>query len=291
MYGKILVPLDGSELAEAALQYSAVLATKLHSRIIVFSVCNEGERIERPLKLYLDKVTEDLYNQGIETISELSYGNPADQIIDFAEKANADLVVMSSHGHGGTSRWRFGGVSSKVMNESYIPLLLIRTSIATTPPPVTYPTRILVPLDGSELSEISLQHAIGLAAIGSTEIVLFRVDDPTELDTLHHNTRSEKHTTAENRNGREQEIRDYLARLKSDLGTEGVLVHTESTNDKPAEGIIKYAESHEISMIAITSHGSSQQQYWAFGSVANKVVQGTSRPILLSRPRPCVLSP
>lgn len=290
MYGRILVPLDGSELAEAALEYSAALATKLHSKIIVFSVCNEGERIERPLKLYLDKVTEDLYNRSIEAISELSYGDPADQIIDFTEKANVDLIVMASHGHGGTSRWRFGGVSSKVMNESYIPLLLVRTSIATTPTLITYPTRILVPLDGSELSETSLKHALSLTIIGHTEIVLFRVNDSDEADAID-NTQSEQQSIGNKRNGREQEIQDYLAGLKNNIETEGVLVHTECTNGKPAEGIIKYAESHDISMIAITSHGRSQQQYWAFGSVANKVVQGTSRPILLSRPRPCVLSP
>ena len=156
MYGRILVPLDGSELAEAALDYSATLAAKLHSKIIVFSVCNEGERIERPLRLYLDKVTEDLYNRGIEAISEIIYGDPADQIIDYAEKANIDLIVMSSHGHGGTSRWRFGGVSSEVMNESYIPLLLIRTSIATTPTLITYPTRILVPLGNSGCNEAAV---------------------------------------------------------------------------------------------------------------------------------------
>ena len=134
MYEKILVPLDGSELAEVALPYAEELASRLKTEVILFQVvpiayhvyaAGEGsakipytDEEMKPLKAsaqdYLEKVASRLEGTGITTRSEVTVGTAADEIIKLADETNTGLVTISTHGRSGISRWALGSVADKV---------------------------------------------------------------------------------------------------------------------------------------------------------------------------------
>ncbi|MFQ6014771.1 MAG: universal stress protein [Anaerolineae bacterium] len=133
MYKKILVPLDGSEVAEAIVPHVEAVATPLQAEIILLRVVPpsgvspttvQEEDIEA--RSYLDKVAAGLRQKGIKTSSVVRYGQAAEEILDYAGVNSIDLIAMSTHGRGGVSRWVFGSVAEKVLRGTAIPILLIR---------------------------------------------------------------------------------------------------------------------------------------------------------------------
>ena len=126
MYERILVPLDGSELAEGALPYVEEVAARLNSEVILFTVCVAGDCLERPMRAYLEKKAEELEPLGIKASLLVAEGNVANEILDFAEKNNIGLIIISTHGRSGISRWALGSVADKVLHCSVVPVMLFR---------------------------------------------------------------------------------------------------------------------------------------------------------------------
>jgi nucleotide-binding universal stress UspA family protein len=141
MYKKILVPLDGSELAEKALGHAEELAKTFDAEIILFEVSpllpiygapelvmplvvdeKQTERAER----YLTNLAEDMKKRGFKVRAEVKTGlQVAAEIIDFAKENGVDLIVMCTHGHSGITRWVLGSVAHKVLTRAETPILLI----------------------------------------------------------------------------------------------------------------------------------------------------------------------
>ena len=155
MYERILIPLDGSKVGEAALPMIEELISKLAPQLSVevtllqivaqlshWVVAGEtGARIpytERELEIlkkeaqgYLDKAGEALKSPGASVSTEVRFGSPADEIIKFSEEMNADLIAMSTHGRSGLSRWAFGSVTEKVLRIGTKPMLTVRAPQGT----------------------------------------------------------------------------------------------------------------------------------------------------------------
>ncbi len=149
MIKNILVPLDGSNLAECVLSYVEELAAKLGAdkvslvsvtervtgfRAIEDPVSPSEQRLapeargklERAAMRYLDRVGRGLEGKGIKVESEVLFGNPAVEISIYARHAGVDLIIMSSHGKGGPSRWARGSVADKVLKSVELPVMIIR---------------------------------------------------------------------------------------------------------------------------------------------------------------------
>ncbi|HOG16961.1 MAG TPA: universal stress protein [Syntrophales bacterium] len=142
MYKKVLIPLDGSPLAECVLGHLFNLAkTGNVGEVILIGVveippgwAKEGvdfyavrdTNIEET-KVYLAKVKSDLAKEGISKVStEVMVGKPADLISETAKKLGADLIIIATHGHTGISKWVFGSVADRVVHYSQIPVMVIR---------------------------------------------------------------------------------------------------------------------------------------------------------------------
>src|SRR4030042_494361 len=111
-YKKLLVPLDGSELAERAIPYAQAIAKTRSSEVILFTVSIASvEQLDRPMKAYLELKVKEMQSEGIEASAANAYGNVADEIVGFAEKNNVDLIVISTHGYSGIKRWVLGSVA------------------------------------------------------------------------------------------------------------------------------------------------------------------------------------
>ena len=156
MSERILIPLDGSKLSETALHYVEGLASRLAPaakvEITLFHVVtemrhdvniggggagtitipyNEGEleKMKADAANYIDKVGENLKSKGATVVSKVVTGqNAADEIIKAEQEVNADLVVMSTHGRAGISRWAFGSVTDKVLRGGKVPVLMVRVT-------------------------------------------------------------------------------------------------------------------------------------------------------------------
>ena len=149
MYQKILVPLDGSKLAESVLPYVEELATSCKTKEVVLVSATErvkgyrpitdysqplGEQLapeavgkkERQAERYLNRIAKHLEKKGIKVHTEVLLGNPAQEITLYAEYRDCDLIVMASHGRSGPSRWAHGSVADKVFRASCVPILMVR---------------------------------------------------------------------------------------------------------------------------------------------------------------------
>jgi len=142
MYKKILAPLDGSELAECALEHvRTVTKGRRAPKVILLQVIpfpahpahtlsdelirSESEKAEANARDYLAKVADSLRADGIAVETAIVRGGPAEEILDYAKENKVDLIVMSTHGRSGVSRWVFGSVAERVLRHSATPVLIV----------------------------------------------------------------------------------------------------------------------------------------------------------------------
>lgn len=316
MYCKVVVPLDGSELAEGVLPHVAEVLRDRAGWVYLLSAVppikgivpafvdvrssssgmqEERRRTERELMEYLQTVAARLEPVAADVQTSVRFGRPADEILTFASEVGADLIVMSTHGRSGLSRWVFGSVADRVLRGAACPVLLVRAGRAEHP--VAY-QRILVPLDGSALAEQVLPHVKALLHLdrasslerevrGSTHVYLLSVlttglGDRTVALLTSYPPGLQLATTALHH--AEVQLRGYLRSVAAALREQGAVVHVAVQRGSPADEILAHAAQVEADLIAMTTHGLSGTGRWVYGNVAGKVLQGARSPVLLVRP-------
>lgn len=137
MYKSILVPLDGSKLAEAILPEIEKVASCMRARIILLRVCRahvfpgkdptEAEvEVVRNAEKYLVTIAADLNTRGFDVEVHVRYGDVAEEILSHSKRNEIDLISMSTHGRSGLGRWLLGSVAEKIVRHSEKPVLLLR---------------------------------------------------------------------------------------------------------------------------------------------------------------------
>jgi len=275
MYKKVVVPLDGSPLAEVALPYAEEVAGRTDSEIILMTVMasddNEEYRssyeylskIEDITKRQVDKYHNEQGHNGINVGSATRIGNAAEGILDYVDNGGLNLIIMATHGHSGISRWAVGSVADKVVRgTSRQPLLLIRAKGAH---PDVRAKRILkkalVPLDGSAESEAVIPFITELALGLEMEITLLRVIPKTN------------HVFAV--------TEEYLQNWTKQLEGKNIRTRYEVKVGSPAECIIDLADELASDMVAMSTRGKAAMSIWPLGSVAQKVLLAGNTPLLL----------
>ncbi len=315
MYREVVVPLDGSELAEEVLPHVAEMIRGRDSQVYLLSVtpmmrgvassivdshpnAGERQRVEQELKKYLRKVGRRLEPVAAEVEVAVRFGRPADEVLAFADNVGADRIAMTTHGRSGIRAWIFGSVADRIMRGATCPVLLVRAGQAQLR--TTY-QRILVPLDGSELAEQILPYvrafirspqSLGLVSDrvpgrGATRVFLISVlttglGDRTVALLTSYPPGLQLSTTA--LRYAEVEMRRYLRSVAAVLRDHGAIVHVEVRQGAPADEILDYAAEVEADLISMTTHGLSGLSRWVYGNVAGKVLQGAHSPVLLVRP-------
>lgn len=147
MYRQILVPLDGSELAEGAIPHAAELAKAFEARVTLLSVIEAVAVYPQPgvvgpvvsvsmdvqdevaeVTEYLDKVADKLRQDGIDVLRVVREGDAAAQICDYAKLNRVDMIIMSTHGRSGIQRLVYGSVAEHVLHHATVPVLLVRVA-------------------------------------------------------------------------------------------------------------------------------------------------------------------
>ena len=283
MYSKILVPLDGSELAEQALSHAEGIAKRFNGEAILLTTFVPGDRLEHPLKSYMEEKVEELQSSGIKASPLYVQGDAATAIIDFAESNNIGLIILTTHGCTGDRCWPLGSISSKVLQRSHVPTLLIRPGQPGTAPVEKDLRKILIALDGSPIAEVIIPYVEGLIKGADSELVLLMIIEPIVLPHMatyrdHEKFHDELMARAE------KEAETYLSKIESDLRNKGIKVSSALMQGKPNQAILQYAEDNSITLIALTTHGYSGISRWVYGSVASHIIEGSPKPVLLVRP-------
>jgi nucleotide-binding universal stress UspA family protein len=311
----ILVPLDGSRLAEQVIPQARALAALLDARlrlltVIPDSAVDEGDtfgydlaaiygvgdalraRREHEVELrealhirarrYLEQQAEALAALGTEATYEVRFGPPAEVIVETAEAEHVALVAMATHGYSGLKRWALGSVADKVIHASCAPVLVVRgvTSVAAAPAV----RRIVVPLDGSPLAKQALPLGAELARRAGAELVLLRATMPT-IDLMAGMPPAGRLAAPyeDLTEPMRQSARRELEGIAGQLRGEDVRVEVAAPIGDPAELIVDEAAAHQADLIVMATHGYSGLRRWALGSVADKVLHATTTPLILVR--------
>lgn len=302
MYETVVVPLDGSELSEVALPYAEELAGRLGSAIkLVYVSDSMDSQYQHMRQFYLDKVADNIKHEAAKHIpagekreakvtATVLIGNPAEEIVGYADKEGAGLIVMATHGRSGLGRWALGSVADKVVRSASQPVALIRAKEAR--PDIRQRgvlTRILIPLDGSKESESALLCIAEFMAKLKVDVVLLQV-----LATGYQTLTAEGYEYVvfpENQIASDRAYaKAYLEKAARTLARPGLTIKTDVKLGNSADEIVTYAAEMNADMIAMATHGRSGIGRWVLGSVAEKVVRSGTVPTLLVRvPGACAI--
>jgi nucleotide-binding universal stress UspA family protein len=291
---RILVPLDGSLVAEQALPYAETLARAAGAGVVlVRAVSSEppwaGDAVEGRLRAageaadYLAATAERLRGSGLQVETAAPHGEPAEAVAKELGARGADLVVMSTHGRSGLGRWVYGSVAESILRRTPTPTLLVRAwredgdygDLAHEP-------RVLVPLDGSEFAEEALRVARSLAATLGGGLVLARAVYPPSAVEQEWTVAS---YLVEELRERESDAREYLAGVADRLRAAGAEPETCVYVGPPVEVIARAAREQAATLIVMATHGRTGAGRLLLGSVANSVLLHNDLPLVLMRPR------
>jgi nucleotide-binding universal stress UspA family protein len=293
----IVVPLDGSAFAESALPAALSLAKRWSARIHLVTV----EEVVAPIPpVHLDAATTRWVGEyladvrtrihdeaGFEAEVSIGAGAVSPAIEEVVADLDADLVAMSTHGHGLMSRAWLGSVADELVRHCDVPILLVRPQTEEAPDlTAEVPlSRVMIPLDGSELAEGALQAATSIGRAWNARFTLVRlVRYPQEAISayLPDSVRMAEEIVREGTLAAEE----YLSGVEARLLEDGLEVeHRVKVVNSVARGILKLAQEEETELVALASHGHGGLRRALLGSVADKVVRGAEQPVLVVRAR------
>jgi len=282
-FKRILVPLDGSGLAERALAPALALAEAMLAKVFFIRVtiplslnldpkfyqCTIELRQDEA-KRYLRSIQSRFSSSQADIETQVLVGRAARSIINFAQEMEIDLIVMSSHGCSGVNRWIYGSVADKVLHNAPCAKVIIHPQVIIE----TYSIkRILVPLDGSSIAEQALEPALALAESVSAELIFLRVTSVPQITVQPLPGWPGLDAVME---AAEQEANAYLQGMQAAMGDSPVSTSLHVTTGPAAEDIIDVADNQKVDLIVMCSHGRSGIERWVFGSVAEKVLRGAN---------------
>jgi nucleotide-binding universal stress UspA family protein len=278
MFERILVPLDGSELAESVLhQVGRLLRRKdaevLLLRVVTLPPATEGD-VGIPLDLlrsraeeYLHDAERRLTEQGARVKAMVVEGFAADRILETARNERVTLIAMSTHGRTGLARWVFGSVAEKVLRASAIPVLVVPSFTGTGGE--AFPTgarelpfrKILLPIAAADLSLEIVPAVIEFAQLFESRVLALNVCEGPECAVPVH------------------QMRQAYEQLRA----ASVPAEPHVKQGDPALQILDTCRDTGADLIAMTTHGHSGISRWVLGSVAEKVLRGANVPLLVLR--------
>ena len=291
----ILIPLDGSKLAERAVAYVPAFMAMGVAKVLLTGVVEEEghhgplqeEDIERERNLlatYLEQVAEELrLSTTLEVEAKAIRGRPAETILSEAEAFQPDIVLLSTHGASGATRWRAGSVADKVIRGASWPVLAIGPGAASgeeAPAGKIMPAfqTLLVPLDGSELAEQAIPVATRIAEASGATMHLVTVVSPGDLaagTVWAGNSPALEERLAQDANA-------YLERVYNSQQWP-CAAHAAVRFGAPVEALEEFVAANQIDLIVMSSHGRGGLLRSALGSTTDRLTGGSACPVLIVR--------
>ncbi|KAF0242090.1 MAG: UspA domain-containing [Planctomycetota bacterium] len=279
MFRTILVPLDGSSLAEYAIPFAVEIARRTQGCVRLLRAMPESRKmVDIPLSIQasarklaqhrLDELVKAYETPWVSLTAEVRIGFPTEEIRLAATMS--DLIVMTTRGRGGIQRVEMGSVADRVIRLASRPVLAIhppheRTRESAQAAALRMFRDVLVTLDGSAVAAQALSEVRSFADDG-TRIHLVRVVAGDATPAVQALSKSE--------------LRDASSGLRDLSAT---VLRSVEKSDSPAKGIVDYALRNECGLIAMTMHGAGGAKRWILGDVTDEVLQHGPTPVLVIR--------
>jgi nucleotide-binding universal stress UspA family protein len=297
MFKRVLVPLDGSELAERALEPALAVVRATDAELLLLCVPSYQQIIAPAAAGYGMVPTDQIIDLGRDEAQQylaglrrearcskcrirtlVIAGDVAGCIVDTAASENVDLIVMTTHGYSGLTRWMLGSITERVLRGAPCPVLVVREAMPLC--------KALISLDGSAVAEKALAPGLALARILGCQVTLLRVDTGEELSAVEQGMLQMAGAgSCQDLVGQgEARLHYYLECLAKKYRTPDLAIDTAVVQAKPAEAILSYAEAQGIDLIIMASHGRGGVRRWVYGSVTEKVLRQANRAMLIVRP-------
>jgi nucleotide-binding universal stress UspA family protein len=293
---RILVPLDGSRLAEGAVPIAARLAEACGADVTLLHVIEKtapssvhGEphlATETEADEYLAHLARDLAEGGATVdyhVHEVPVGDVARSIAGHADEQESDVVVVSAHGAGDLRRGLFGSIAQRVLQICRRPVLLVRTEQAPATHPSFDPATIMVALDATSAAEEALPLASTLARALGAQLRLVMVVPTLDTVAKEHQPQASflPGTTRALLDTREEQAIAYLEDLAASLRSAGVPSVAEVRRGAPVDELATDAAEHGDGLVVAATHGRAGLQAIWSTSVATRLMKRTDAPILL----------
>ncbi len=280
----VLVPLDGSDLAEEALGYAVPIARRHDSQIhLVFVIGHDADASEDDeARKYLSSLSERLE---LDAEMHVRIGAPADEIIETVDDLDDALIVMTTHGRTGIGRWFYGSVADKVVHAADAPVLLLRSGAGTLDGGNIQ--KILSPVDGSAYSEAALGWAKSMAKTFDSELYITQVAETANLySSLGYETYAPGagQPMSDVAEYMVNEAHKYISKVSSDLREQGFQVQGAVLEGFAGEELIAYERKIQPQLIVMATRGRAGFDRFIFGSVAERVLKSGQTPVLMVKP-------
>lgn len=298
MIQHVLVPLDGSPLAESALTHARAVARAFGAKITLLRVQEPNAKgpggvvdalrsrfARAECGSYVEGLVKRLRDQGLRANGVAAEGDPSEEILRTARDSGVDLLVLSWHGRGGPEDPVLGATALKVLARSPVSVLLTRAAVRAEGTDGTSEIRyrrIMAPLDCSQRAHWALLQAMPLAQAQSSELLLVHVVSPP---TFARRTPPLPHEIALARQLAEEDRRlaeRYLADTRRSLGAGGLSVRTlllESS--QVVQTLDRAAREEDVDLVVVSAHGISGLAPWPYGSVADRLIHYGGKPLLV----------
>jgi nucleotide-binding universal stress UspA family protein len=296
MFRKILIPLDGSELAEQAIPAAMALARQSHGEILLlrvpvfetavmpafggYGVLYPEQSLEHSraeARDYLKETQKTAVTPDVPCRALIVDGDVASAIVDVAKEENVDAIVMSTHGYSGVTRWVMGSVTERVLGDALCPVFVVREP--------DLPRHVMITLDGSEFAERALEPGLETAATFGAKVTLMSAAREVNVSML------KEMEAIENGMGRRwqedvaKDVEEYLRKVAKRYRRDDLTLFTATTIEPAATSILDYAEAHQVDLLVMATHGRTGLLRWVYGSVTEKVLHGAKRSMLIARAR------
>lgn len=308
----ILVPLDGSELAQQVLPYARTLAALFSAPLRLIQVVSREHQehflVQSPALLwgasdprlrtmdlekhafqvlharaenYLNTIAGPLRQEGFDVETDVHFGVPAVCITETAAHRAVKMIAMVTHGYSGLQRWTLGSVTDKVVQTTTTPVFIVRAQAQILPAEPQPIKRILVPLDGSDFSKQALPIAIELATQSQASIHLVHALLPDDEYPAFVRVSLSESLFQQSMDAKHRWASQQLSVAAAEIQHNNISVSSQISLGHPAETIIAAASQQQSDVIVMATHGYGGLRRWVLGSVADKVLHATTPPLLL----------
>lgn len=295
MFSHILVPLDGSALAECVLPHVKSLAPVANARVTLIHVLEHPDyrngsppidplgwhMLKQESQRYLEEKVDQLKKDGLDASPVLLEGKSAKVIIEFARTNDVDLIVLSTHGRTGLSGWNVSSVVQKVLLRSYRSILLVRAYSTQNTGEISY-RRLFVASDCSSRGEYIVPFAITIAQIHNSRIILGTViEKPQVIQRL---------PLSEEELNLAQQLSDINQRaavhchqqITTQLALKGIDAQTHVIiADHAISALHDMVEEAHADLVMLVAHGDTGERRWPYGSITTSLIAHGSAPLLI----------
>ena len=295
MIKHLLVPLDGSTLAESVIAAAAVLAKGIGTDITLIHIIEKDapEKIHGQRHLtspeqaqqYLKSIAGMELLKGIPVeihVHEESVNNIPQSIADHTKELHQDLIIMCTHGSGGLHGMLFGSIAQQVISLGKKPVLLINPERKNKDKECGF-SNFLIPLDGNPEHEEAVKYASWLAGkCGAGVHLLMAIPNFGNMSGgITASNRLLPGTTSRMMDMIVPDAIEYLEKVKSRIEQPGIKVTTSASRANPANAIIDAAKKYNTDLIILGTHGTKgAEAFWA-GSITPKLSKSSRIPLLL----------